>query len=236
MKLWLVVSMLMHVGLGWFLYAKLQMPPRIPLDKPIMLRLVTAPEPPKAPPKAAPNPPAPKPKKVAKPKVVKNTKPPSPLQKLLDKIKRQRRKRDTIEPTPTPVRIAAVPTVAPMEELKPRKQPTPLVRKRDNGPVSVQLPAGAYKYDYYLGVIRNTLRRNWSVPQLPQLESLRTEVEMTLSRDGRVVGYRVRSSSGNRFYDQSVTDAIRASTFPQFADDYKENQMTVTVRFRPVQR
>ncbi len=238
MRTWLVVSMLMHSAFGWFLYAKLLMPPRIPLATPIVLNLIAAPEPPKAAPKPPPPVVQPKvePQEAPRPKVVKSTKPPSPLERLLDKVKRQRRKRDRVEPTPTPLRIAAVPTVPPEEVPVAKRIPTPRAEKQDVGPVHVEGPAGAYRYDYYLGVIRNTLRRNWTVPQVPNLEKCMTVVEMTLSRDGRVLGHQVRSSSGNRFFDQSVEDAIRASTFPQFADDYKDSRMTVTVRFRPVRR
>jgi len=236
MKFCLIVSLLMHVGFGWFLYIKLLMPPRIPLDTPIVLNLVARPEPvveapPPPPPKVEPPKP---PQEAPKPEVVRRTA--SPLEKLLDKVRQQRQKRDRPEPTPTPFRIAAVPTVAPVKVPTVKSVPTPRVAERDSGPVLVEAPAGAYRYDYYLSVIRNTLRRNWTVPQVPDLHRCITVVEMTLSRDGRVIGYRIRNGSGNRFFDQSVEDAIKASNFPQFADDYQDNQMTVTVRFRPVQR
>jgi len=230
--------MLLHTGAGLFLYRLFLQPPRIPPDAPIVLNLVALAEPkPAQAPKPAPKqvepaqPPAQPPKPEA---VVKN--PASDLKKLLaKKLREHREKRDQnrVVPTPTPMRLVdRVPTVRPVEVPAPKTSPKPKSQADATGPVSVELPGG-YRYDYYLSAIRNTLWRNWTVPQIPNLQRCMTTVEITLVRDGRVLSHRIQRKSVSPFFDQSVQDAIRASKFPPFPEDHEGEAMTVTVRFRP---
>lgn len=270
MRIWLALSLLIHVSLAWVLFARLSVPRRIPVDAPIVLNLVTTappreahqevvpePEPPAPEPQPQPEPPKPEPPKPEPPKPEppkpeppkpQEVEPPRPvvreqadLQKLLEErirkqMEQRERERQRPQPTPTPLRLAqTVPTVAPVQSPRPVRTtpPSQQSREHETGPVSIQGPAGIHQYDYYLAAIRNTLWRNWTVPQIPNVQGLLTIADITILRDGRVSSHTIRRRSGNQIYDQSVIDAIMASRFPPFADDYRENQLTVTVRFRP---
>jgi len=190
---------------------------------------------PEPPPKVeAPKPEPPKPREPVTRKTA------SPLDKLLAKVKEQRNKREQNEekakPTPTPRSLAqSIPTV------KPLNLPTTQVAQNSNtrndnrpqGPVAIDIPEGMFQYNYYFSAIGNTLRRNWTVPQLPRVDQYLAVVELTILRDGRVLRFGFIQRSGNRLFDQSVEEAIQVSKFPPFAADYRESSMTVTVRFRP---
>lgn len=233
-----------------------------PLPKPQQIEAPKqeAPEPaePEAPKQEAPRPPkpevpkpeppqkveAPKPKpkepEPPKPKEPVTRKTASPLDQLLAKVKEQRDKREREEekakPTPTPRSLAqSVPTVKPLNLPSPRVAQSDTPRKTDQsqGPVAIDIPEGMLQYNYYFSAIGNTLRRNWTVPQLPRVDQYLAVVELTILRDGRVLRFGFIQRSGNRLFDQSVEEAIQISKFPPFAADYRGNSMTVTVRFRP---
>lgn len=209
----------------------------------------SAPEPPKPEPEPAAEPepppkpepevkPEPEPEPEPEPKVVKKSA--SDLRKMLAQaLLKKRTPRREPTPTKTPRRRSeAVPTVAPIRvpTSRPRqvsqpKPARPAAGDSSDAPVTIEGPAG--RYDFYLSAIRNTLWRNWTVPQLPGVQKYSMIVRITIGKNGRVSDYNVRQRSGNTFFDQSILDAITTSRFPQFPDDYKDSGMTVTVRFRP---
>ena len=162
MKFWIVVSLLAHTALGWLLYDRMMMPPKVPLDTSLMVNLVQiAPPPPRVQPAKQPE--APKPEKAEqvkaeppkpkpeKPEPVVSKKTASPLEKLLAKVKKQKEKRDRNDsrekPTPTPRSLVqSVPTI------KPLAIPTVQVAQADSrqqddqrSPVAIDIPQGLYK-------------------------------------------------------------------------------------------
>ena len=255
MRTWLIVSLILHAAAGWLLYNRLALPPKTPLDATLTLNLVQLAPLPKprqaeAPKQEAPQPaepevPKPEPPQKAeapkpKPKEPVTRKTASPLDKLLAKVKEQRNKREQNEkkekPTPTPRSLAqSVPTVKPLNLPSTQVAQNRTSRKDDRpqGPVAIDIPEGMLQYNYYFSAIGNTLRRNWTVPQLPRVDQYLAVVELTILRDGRVLRFGFIQRSGNRLFDQSVENAIQVSKFPPFAADYRESSMTVTVRFRP---
>jgi TonB family protein len=193
---------------------------------------------PVAPPPQPPQPqPQPEPQPETKP-IVKN--PASNLKKLLaEKLKKQRQEREresSSRPTPTARNLAQlVPTVPPLDvrEVPPVTLPAAPPRQSRQGPVAVEGPAGLERYDYYLSAIRSNLHRNWSVPRVNQANRMMAVAQINILRTGRIENFQITRRSGNDFFDQSVREAITASRFPPFADDYPDNRMSVTVRFRP---
>jgi len=263
MRTWLIVSLILHAVAGWLLYDRLALPPKVPLDTSLTINLVQLaplpkPQQAEAPKQEAPQPaepevpkpeppqkaeaPKPKPKEPEppKPKEPVTRKTASPLDKLLAKVKEQRDKREKneekVKPTPTPRPLAqSVPTVKPLNLPTTQVAQSNTSRKDDRpqGPVAIDIPEGMFQYNYYFSAIGNTLRRNWTVPQLPRVDQYLAIVELTILRDGRVLRFGFVQRSGNRLFDQSVQEAIQMSKFPPFAADYRESSMTVTVRFRP---
>jgi protein TonB len=263
MKTWLIVSLILHAAAGWLLYNRLALPPQVPRDTTLTLNLVQLaplpqPRQAEAPKQEAPQPaepeipkpeppqkieaPKPKPKEPEppKPKEPVTRKTASPLHTLLAKVKEQRDKREQDEkkekPTPTPRSLAqSVPTIKPLDLSSTQVAQNKPSRKDDRpqGPVAIDIPEGMLQYNYYFSAIGNTLRRNWTVPQLPRVDRYLAVVELTILRDGRVLRFGFIQRSGNRLFDQSVENAIQVSKFPPFAADYRESSMTVTVRFRP---
>lgn len=97
-----------------------------------------------------------------------------------------------------------------------------------SGPV-VDIPD--FKYDYYLGVIRNKIDSRWSQP-IAYSRIKQTLVEFTIHRNGKIANARVSESSGDYYFDQTALRAVSLSNpFPPLPRGYKENFLKVRYRF-----
>ena len=76
--------------------------------------------------------------------------------------------------------------------------------------------------------------RTWVVPDGLTDDNVKTEVSVTIARDGTVVSSRITRSSGNAAVDRSVQVTLdRVKRVAPLPDDAKENQRTVTISFKP---
>ncbi len=97
-----------------------------------------------------------------------------------------------------------------------------------SGPV-VDIPD--FKYDYYLGLIRNKVDNRWSQP-ITYSQIKQTLVEFTIHRDGKIDNVGVAESSGDYYFDQTALRAVSLSNpFPPLPRGYKENVLKVRYRF-----
>ncbi len=66
--------------------------------------------------------------------------------------------------------------------------------------------------DLYAGQLYALFRRGWSTPttiDADELRALTCEVDVEISGDAHVAGFRVRRTSGNALFDQSVLDRLQ---------------------------
>lgn len=97
-----------------------------------------------------------------------------------------------------------------------------------SGPV-VDLPS--FKYDYYLGLIKNKVDNRWSQP-VTHSNTRKALIEFTINRKGDVSNVKVADSSGDRYFDQTAMRAVTLSTpFPPLPRGYKGDSLKVHYRF-----
>lgn len=88
-----------------------------------------------------------------------------------------------------------------------------------------------FKYDYYLGLIRNKVDSRWSQP-IAYTQVKQTLIEFTIQRNGEIVGIGVAESSGDYYFDQTALRAIALSNpFPPLPRGYRENFIKIRYRF-----
>lgn len=96
--------------------------------------------------------------------------------------------------------------------------------------------------DLYAGQLYALFRRGWSTPTTidrDELGALTCEVDVEISADAHVSGFRVRRPSGNALFDQSVLDRLQqiqdgGSPLPQPPADVASQYLgqTIGLRFR----
>ncbi len=97
-----------------------------------------------------------------------------------------------------------------------------------SGPV-IDIPD--FKYDYYLGLIRNKVDSRWSQP-ITYAQIKQTLIEFTINRNGGVDNAVVAESSGDYYFDQTALRAVSLSDpFPPLPRGYNENFLKVRYRF-----
>lgn len=88
-----------------------------------------------------------------------------------------------------------------------------------------------FKYDYYLGLIRNKVDSRWNQP-VTYSQIKKAVVEFTILRNGRIDGIRVSETSGDYYFDQTAVRAVSVSNpFPPLPKGYKENSLRVRYKF-----
>ncbi len=97
-----------------------------------------------------------------------------------------------------------------------------------SGPV-VDMPS--FKYDYYLGIIKNKVDNRWNQP-VTHNKTRKALIEFTISRKGDVSNVRVSDSSGDNYFDQTALRAVTLSTpFPPLPQGFKGDSLRVHYRF-----
>ncbi len=97
-----------------------------------------------------------------------------------------------------------------------------------SGPV-VDMPS--FKYDYYLGLIKNKVDNRWSQP-VAHKKTRKALVEFTINRKGDVSNAKVADSSGDSYFDQTALRAVTLSApFPPLPRGFKGDSLRVHYRF-----
>ncbi len=82
----------------------------------------------------------------------------------------------------------------------------------------------------YIGELQRRIRRNWAPPS--EDRSKRVVAVFTISRDGRLLGFRVQQSSGSPPADQAAAAAVKASApFRPLPATYKGNSIDIQFTF-----
>ena len=97
-----------------------------------------------------------------------------------------------------------------------------------SGPV-VDMPS--FKYDYYLGLIKNKVDNRWSQP-VAHNKTRKALIEFTINRKGDVSNAKVADSSGDSYFDQTALRAVTLSSpFPPLPRGFKGDSLRVHYRF-----
>lgn len=97
-----------------------------------------------------------------------------------------------------------------------------------SGPV-VDMPS--FKYDYYLGLIKNKVDNRWSQPVVHK-KTRKALIEFTINRKGDVSNAKVADSSGDSYFDQTALRAVTLSSpFPPLPRGFKGDSLRVHYRF-----
>ena len=97
-----------------------------------------------------------------------------------------------------------------------------------SGPV-VDMPS--FKYDYYLGLIKNKVDNRWSQP-VAHKKTRKALIEFTINRKGDVSNAKVADSSGDSYFDQTALRAVTLSSpFPPLPRGFKGDSLRVHYRF-----
>lgn len=97
-----------------------------------------------------------------------------------------------------------------------------------SGPV-VDLPS--FKYDYYLGLIKNKVDNRWSQPVVHN-KTKQALIAFTINRNGGISNLRVADTSGDNYFDQSALRAVTLATpFPPLPRGFKGDTLKVNYRF-----
>ena len=88
----------------------------------------------------------------------------------------------------------------------------------------------------YAALIKAACTRNWTPPGRGVLGRPvpSTDVEITVARDGRILGHRITRPSGNAALDRSVVEAIeRSNPLPAFPRELSGAQRNFLITFYP---
>ena len=87
----------------------------------------------------------------------------------------------------------------------------------------------------YSASLNGRISSHWQVPEIFKAKSnLRTEVALTLRRDGSIKDMRIERKSGDSFFDQSVIKALRnAAPFAGFPALIKQSTLEFVLNFTP---
>ncbi|MDD5434382.1 MAG: energy transducer TonB [Nitrospira sp.] len=88
-----------------------------------------------------------------------------------------------------------------------------------------------FKYDYYLGLIRNKVDSRWNQPVIYS-QIKKAVVEFTILRNGKIDSIKISETSGDYYFDQTAVRAVSVSNpFPPLPKGYKENSLRVRYKF-----
>lgn len=88
-----------------------------------------------------------------------------------------------------------------------------------------------FKYDYYLGIIRNRVNNMWNQP-IEYNQVREALIEFTINRNGKIDNIRISESSGDSYFDQTALRAVSLSNpFPPLPRGYKDSFLRVRYRF-----
>ncbi len=91
---------------------------------------------------------------------------------------------------------------------------------------------GGVPYANFLQAVKTVYTRAWVLPDGVTDDNATVAVEVTIGRDGTVLGHRILRSSGNGAVDQSVRATLEAVTYAApLPRDAKENQRSVSINF-----
>ena len=83
-------------------------------------------------------------------------------------------------------------------------------------------PALALKANMYIRQISKLIKQNWSIPSIISAEerkNLMTRIYFKITYSGEVYDIRIKSSSGNSVYDNSVIEAVKKTAKLPLPDD-----------------
>jgi hypothetical protein len=106
-----------------------------------------------------------------------------------------------------PPKVAAAPTVAPPVVAPPATELPSFDFEGGKTVITSSDPVQIYK-----GLLEYTLRSNWNRPTDMADDAFVAEVEVSVSRDGRISAPQWKKSSGNTVWDDTVRQAIAATT------------------------
>ncbi len=208
-------------------------PRQIPWQQPpMMVSLVTLPEPEPPAPKETPaeKKPVPKPKPVP---VKKDPPPPTQDAPVLKETKPKETKPQ--EPDPPP-------TQEPRETPEEKPKPDPPVAPPTPEPIAPvptldvsALVDEQFPFDYYLRQVQQMIAREWTPPEgLPRgAASPLATLRFRIDRQGLVSGIQVEEASVSLIYDRSAHEALlRAQPLPPLPATYQGRWLTVHLRFR----
>ena len=97
----------------------------------------------------------------------------------------------------------------------------------------IEMPGpGGEAYANYGQVIRSLYEQAWRPPSEMEDDSSTVEVEVTLSREGRVISSSILTKSGYSSLNKSVQDALnRVRQVPPFPEGAKDSQRTFRIRY-----
>ena len=130
---------------------------------------------------------------------------------------------DTFDPNRS-LDLSEIPTI-------PREDFTPYTPN-----VTVSTEGGGGGGSNYAALIKAACTRNWIPPGRGVLGRPvpSTDVEITVARDGRILGHRITRPSGNAGLDQSVVQAIeRSNPLPAFPRELTGAQRKFQITFYP---
>lgn len=215
-----------------------------------------APQPP--PPAPAPQPPPPAPEPVREPKPpkesVKEIKPakPAPDSLELSRKRKPRKPKISLKPVVRSTRDTRAEARARAEaQARAQDRAWTDARKRlarefgrvaeriggeMSGATTIELKGpggGGVPYANFLNAVQSAYDRAWVVPDGAADSEAVTTASVTIARDGTVVSARIIRRSRNPAVDQSVQATLDRVTYAApLPDDAKENQRTVTIRFK----
>jgi TonB family protein len=183
---------------------------------PLLVSLVTLPEP--EPPKPGPRRERPRPQPTKEAPRLEEKKAEAP--KLKEKPAPKKEKPAPKQEEPAPQQTAVEPEPAPPEKTERI--------------VTAQVDEAAFTYDYYLQILVAKISQAWMPPQGADAsgEPPAAVLSFRINRDGRVNAPVVEEPSASRFFDRSAQDAIlRAQPFPPLPPRYGGRWLTVHLRF-----
>ena len=204
MRLFLLISILIHVMLLWVLLTLFDIVPEMRLPEKvyqvkILQPIIRSPRP--EPEVKAEEPKRPEPEKPAVVKPKEKEKPPE------------------AEPEEAP----------PEQEEKPMDLS---VGKDVEDGTSIAVEGKPFPFSYYLSAIERKVSQNWFSGVSTGAEGLTCLVFFRLRRDGRVDDVRIEQSSGNTYFDRSAMRAVRsAAPFPPLPRAFTDNYLGIHFTF-----
>ncbi len=104
----------------------------------------------------------------------------------------------------------------------------------DLGEITISLNTTDEKFKDYAKMIKEKIQENWIYPAEAKKKGIegRTLIFFSLDRDGRLMGIRIKSSSGNKLLDDEAKRAIHSSApFPPFPGQLMFTKLNIVAEF-----
>lgn len=121
---------------------------------------------------------------------------------------------------------------------KPQEVVKKRIEKKSVEPISKRKPSllfpSNFPYTWYIEVLRDKIYTNWSPPSKFSIleEGTSATVSFRILKDGTIQRIRLKKSSKIEILDQSALEALEMLRLPPLPDNWNENCLDVTVRFR----